>query len=101
MKTTFARIALGATLAFAVAATPLASYASAPRLQEHHDGDHDDHPEYRTNRYYQLGNREGYQDYNRHKQRPEHTHKYRNDTDRQAHDYGYQQGWSGTRYDHH
>ena len=56
-----------------------------------------DHPEYAKNRYYKVGNQEGYQDYKSKKQRPEHKHAYRNDTDRQAHDYGYQQGLQGQR----
>jgi hypothetical protein len=45
-----------------------------------------------------LGNSEGYEDYKRKTQRKEHNHKYRNDDDRKAHDYGYQQGWQGQRY---
>ena len=60
---------------------------------------HDEHPEWHNNDYYRLGNREGYEDYEHKKRREEHEHKYRNDEDRRAHDYGYQQGWSGHRYD--
>lgn len=102
MKNAIHRIAFGAALAIGIAALPCASYASAPHLQEHHDeATHEDHPEYRTNRYYRVGNREGYQDYQRKEQRKEHNHKYRNDDDRHAHDYGYQQGWNGTRYNEH
>ena len=89
------------TTAFAIAVTALPAFAALPSPQEHHDADHNDHPEYRNNKYYRTGNREGYEDYTRKTQRTEHNHKYRNDTDRHAHDYGYQQGWSGTRYNPH
>jgi hypothetical protein len=54
--------------------------------------------DYSNNSYYQLGNREGYQDYGRKQQRKQHRHKYRDDDDRAAHDSGYQQGWSGQQY---
>jgi hypothetical protein len=59
------------------------------------------HPEYSNNKYYQVGNREGYEDYQHKVQRKEHNHKYRNDDDRKAHDYGYQQGWQGQSYSDH
>jgi len=99
MKTGLRTIAVATALAFA--ATTLPAFAALPSPQEHHDADHNDHPEYRTNKYYRTGNREGYEDHNRKVQRTEHKHKYRNDTDRQAHDYGYQQGWNGTPYNSH
>lgn len=40
-----------------------------------------------------------HQDYPRKERCNEHEHKYRNDEDRRAHDYGYDQGWGGHRYD--
>lgn len=55
------------------------------------------HPDYSNNEYYRTGNDEGYQDYKAHKQQ-KHEHEYRNDEDRRAHDYGYQEGWSGRSY---
>jgi hypothetical protein len=42
-----------------------------------------------------VGNSEGYQDYKSKTQRKEHNHRYHNNVDRQAHDYGYQQGLLG------
>jgi len=53
------------------------------------------HPDYSNNEYYRTGNDEGYQDYQAKKRRESHNHQYRNDDDRKAHDYGYDQGWSG------
>ena len=87
---------------FAAAATPAVAHAS--RLQEHHDEmrtDQKDHPEYRNNEFYRTGNREGWEDHQRNERRKEHNHKYKTEDDRRAHDYGYEQGWSGTRYDEH
>jgi hypothetical protein len=70
------------------------------RAMEHHEADRSEHPEYYNNRYYRLGNREGYQDYHRKSRRADaqHRHKYHSDEDRRAHDYGYEQGYGGTRY---
>jgi hypothetical protein len=65
---------------------------------DHHDYTQQQAHEYSSNRYYQVGNREGYVDYQHKTQRKEHNHKYRNDEDRKAHDYGYQQGWQGQSY---
>jgi len=59
------------------------------------------HPDYSNNEYYRTGNDEGYQDYQAKKQREKHEHQYRNDDDRNAHDYGYQEGWSGRSYRDH
>ena len=53
--------------------------------------------DYSNNTYYRTGNEEGYEDYQKKQQRKSHDHKYRNDDDRTAHDYGYQQGWKGER----
>ena len=94
-------ITVAAALSFA--ATALPSFAATPLMQDqdHRDADHHDgHPEYVKNRYYKVGNEEGYKDHLKNQQRPdsEHNHKYRNDDDRKAHDYGYQQGWQGQHY---
>jgi len=56
------------------------------------------HPEYSNNEYYRTGNDEGYQDYQAKKRRDKHEHQYRSDDDRKAHDYGYDEGWSGRTY---
>lgn len=90
-------IAAAFTLTLAVAPTALHASPVATFAQDRDQQHREDHPEYRRNRYYRTGNREGYQDYQRKNQRPEHTHRYRNDDDRKAHDYGYQQGWQGQR----
>ena len=70
--------------------------------QEHHDRAREQsNADYSSNRYYKLGSREGYQDYQRKSQRKEHKHKYRSDDDRRAHDAGYQQGWQGEQGNRH
>jgi hypothetical protein len=93
--------AAAAALSLAGSALP-AHAAPAAQNQEHRDADRqnnsnssNNHTDYSNNSYYQLGNREGYQDYGKKQQRKMHNHKYRNDDDRSAHDSGYQQGWSG------
>jgi len=96
MKNVLRTIAFGAALTVAATAVPSFAAIASPTVQ---DQDHaqSEHPEYANNRFYKLGNQEGYQDYKNKTQRPEHKHAYRNDTDRQAHDYGYQQGLQGQR----
>lgn len=96
--------AVGAALSLAASALP-AHAAPAAQEQEHRDSDRrtssdqmNNHADYSNNSYYQLGNREGYEDYNKKQQRKAHKHKFRNDEDRAAHDAGYQQGWSGQSY---
>jgi hypothetical protein len=106
MKIAFTSIAATAALAMALTALPT-SVAGAQEQrrddnvqQRQYDNDQQrqvQHPDYSRNRYYALGNREGYQDYGRQTQRATHHHSYRNDDDRVAHDYGYQQGYRGTR----
>jgi hypothetical protein len=99
MKNVLRAIAFGAVLTVAATAVPSFAAITYPEVQDSaHDHDHDQaqqHPDYSNNSYYKLGNREGYQDYKKKTQRKEHNHKYRNDEDRQAHDYGYQQGQQG------
>ena len=102
MKNGIRTIAIAGALMFATTALPSLAAATMAGVQdqEHRDRDqaqqqHNDN--YGNNRYYKLENREGYQDYHKKEQRKEHSHKYRNDDDRQAHDYGYQQGWQGQR----
>lgn len=93
--------ALTLALSLGTFAMAIAPRAYAAPLQEHHDEmrtDHDAHPEYYNNRYYRLGNREGWEDHRRNVQRKEHNHHFKTDEDRQAHDYGYHEGWSGTRW---
>jgi hypothetical protein len=74
-----------------------AASPAAAQEQERHETVQTQHPDYSRNSYYKTGNREGYQDYQKKQQRTTHNHKYRNDQDRAAHDYGYQQGWQGQR----
>jgi hypothetical protein len=90
-----------AAAAFAIAATTIPAVAASLAPQDRRDNvqtDRNEHPEYTSNRYYRLGNKEGYDDHRRNVQRKQHNHKFSSDDDRKAHDYGYQQGWSGTRY---
>lgn len=105
MKNALRLMTAAAALSIAASALP-AMAAPAAQEQEHRDSDRRDsdrrdtqqqHPDYSNNSYYRLGNREGYQDYNKKEQRKEHKHKFRSDDDRAAHDYGYQQGWQGQR----
>ena len=98
MKHVLRLIACGAALTFAATAVPSVMAMPLAGIQDR-DRDHQEQPrqEWARNRYYRQGNREGYQDYQRKVQRPEHTHNYRNDDDRHAHDYGYQQGYQGQR----
>lgn len=88
-----------AAAAFSLIIPALPSFAAAPVPQEreHRDADNTNHPDYSNNTYYSMGNREGYQDYQKKQQRKSHKHHYRSDDDRAAHDYGYQQGWQGQR----
>ena len=93
--------ALSLVLSFGAFACTVPAVAHASRLQEHHEEmgvEHNDHPEYYKNRYYRMGNKEGWEDHQRNVQRKEHNHRFHSDDDRRAHDYGYQQGWSGTRW---
>jgi hypothetical protein len=102
MKHVWKRVALGSALtltlatAFPISALPVA----AAQDQDHHDQDRDHdrtRANYTNNNYYQTGNREGYEDYQKKARRKEHNHKYRSDEDRRAHDQGYEQGWQGHR----
>ncbi len=100
MKTRLQTMCLSVALMSALTAAPSFAAPTGVAFQDRdHDRDHDreQHLDYSNNRYYNMGNREGYQDYNKKQQRKEHNHKFRNDDDRRAHDYGYQQGWTGTR----
>ena len=96
MKLVWKRVALGSALALTLAtAFPVTALPAAAQDQDHHDqGDHD-RQNYANNSYYQTGNREGYEDYQKKARRKEHHHKYRTDDDRRAHDQGYEQGWQG------
>jgi hypothetical protein len=98
---------IAATAALAMALTSLPASAAGPQeqrrddnVQQRQNNTQVQHPDYSRNKYYALGNREGYQDYGKKTQRAAHEHNYRNDNDRAAHDYGYQQGWQGTRSYH-
>jgi hypothetical protein len=102
MKFTFASITATGVLATAlIALPPTASGAQDQRPynndQQRQSNTQAQHPDYSKNKYYALGNREGYQDYGKKHERANHNHQYRNDDDRKAHDYGYQQGLQGQR----
>lgn len=102
MKFVFASIAATGILATALTALPPSAAAAQEQRQRSNDDQRQStvqtqHPDYSKNKYYDLGNREGYQDYEKKKERANHNHKYTNDEDRRAHDYGYQQGWRGQR----
>jgi hypothetical protein len=88
----FTALAIGAT-AFSI--TPALAISMA-QDQEHRV--QNQHPDYSNNKYYQLGNKEGLEDHQKNKQRTTHNHNYKTDVDKQAHDYGYQQGWQGQSY---
>jgi hypothetical protein len=99
MKRAITALAASAALGLALVAVPIAAMA-----QDDHRNDNNrvqaqqtQHPDYSRNKYYTLGNREGYQDYQRKTQRTTHNHRYGNDNDRAAHDYGYQRGYQGQR----
>ncbi|MCU1312821.1 MAG: hypothetical protein JWM54_578 [Acidobacteriaceae bacterium] len=88
------------TLSLATAFPVSALLVAAAQDQDHHDQDRDrdrTRANYTNNNYYQTGNREGYEDYQKKVRRKEHNHKYRSDEDRRAHDQGYEQGWQGHR----
>ena len=95
MKKALTALAASAALGLAMVTVPVATAMA----QDDHRNDtiQTQHPDYSKNKFYALGNREGYQDYQRKTQRPNHDHKYGNDNDRAAHDYGYQQGLHGQR----
>ena len=102
MKTELRMIALSTALSLAAIATPsmLGITTAGAQDQDHHDRAQEQPPQdYSKNRYYSVGKKEGYRDYQHKKERKVHDHHYRNEDDHRAHDYGYQQGWQGQRYD--
>jgi hypothetical protein len=99
MKNVLRTIAFGAALTVAATAVPSFAAIVSPAIQDQDHAQSEQHPDYSKNHYYKVGNQEGYQDYKSKTQHPPpHNHAYHNDTDRQAHDYGYQQGLKGQRY---
>jgi hypothetical protein len=100
MKNVLRTIVFASALGLVATAMPsmMAMTFAGAQDQDHHDGGQGQgHPDYSKNRFYKVGNSEGYQDYKHKTQRKEHNHNYRNDEDRQAHDYGYKQGLQGQR----
>lgn len=107
MTKTIKALALGTALVLLPGAS-LTAFAHSPsaKYQDDHDRDHHDHDrdadrnraDYSHNRYYQLGNREGYEDYGKKERRKEHNHQFHRDDDRRAHDAGYENGWQGHQY---
>jgi hypothetical protein len=97
MKFSFATIAATGFLATALFALPPSTAGAQDQRQYNNNNTQTQHPDYSKNKYYALGNREGYEDYGKKQQRANHNHQYHNDNDRKAHDYGYQQGWQGQR----
>jgi len=95
MKNVLRTIVFASALGLVATAMPsmMAMPFTGAQDQDHHNGSHEQgHPDYSNNRFYKVGNSEGYKDYKHETQRKEHNHNYRNDEDRQAHDYGYQEG---------
>jgi hypothetical protein len=54
------------------------------------------HPDHAKDRYYTLGNRDGYHDFKKMRYQ-DHKHKFPNGDDRQAYDQGYEVGRLGGR----
>jgi hypothetical protein len=103
MRKQVQRLAMITTLAIGASALSVAPALAIPTAQDqdHHDQyqkDQTEHPEYAKNQFYQLGNKEGYEDHKKNLQRTNHSHNYKTDEDKKAHDYGYQQGWQGKDY---
>lgn len=104
MKNVLRMAAFGAALCVAASTVPsLAFAAGSVRMQDqNHNGDQDQnrnqaqHPDYANNSHYTQGNNDGYQDY-KHKTHKDHHRKFNKDADRQAYEYGYQQGSQGQR----
>jgi len=92
------RLAMFTAVAIGASAMSVTPALATPVAQDQNHRDQNQHPEYSNNKYYQLGNREGQQDHKRNTQRANHNHNYKTDIDKQAHDYGYQQGWQGQNY---
>jgi hypothetical protein len=89
------RLAMFTALAIGASALNVTPALATPMAQDQDHRDQNQHPEYANNKYYQMGNREGQQDHKKNTQRSNHNHNYKTDVDKQAHDYGYQQGWQG------
>jgi hypothetical protein len=83
--------ALGAGLSLLIPPTALS------QDQDHHDHQsQDQHRDWSTNRYYQMGTHEGTKDhYKNH--RKTHHHKFTNDDDRRAYQAGYENVWHGNQ----
>lgn len=79
---------LGAGLSLLV---PPAALAQDP---DHHDQQFQEHRDWSSNRYYQMGSREGDRDHTRNHRRS-HRHKFRSEDDRQAYQAGYESRWQG------
>jgi hypothetical protein len=91
-------LAMFTALAIGAAALSVTPALAIPTAQDQDHRDQNQHPDYSNNKYYQLGNKEGLQDHQKNVQRTAHTHNYKTDEDKKAHDYGYQQGWQGQDY---
>ena len=105
MKSVIRSIATATAFTVALAAAP-SLFAMTPITPQDRDDhivrrDSDDRAvrqrDYSHDRYYTLGNREGYHDYRRHVNTRKHHHRFRDDDERHAHDFGYQQGLQGRR----
>jgi hypothetical protein len=92
------RLSIVTALAIGASALSVTPALAIPTVQDQDHRDRSEHPEYNNNKYYQMGNKEGIQDHRKNLQRSTHNHNYKTDTDKQAHDYGYQQGWQGQSY---
>lgn len=102
MKFAFTTIAVTGLLATALTVVPTSAAGAQDQTRNNNDQQRQSngqtqHPDYSKNKYYALGNREGYQDHQKKQKRASHNHQFRNDDDRKAHDDGYEQGWQGQR----
>ena len=104
MKNMLRVAAFGAVVSLAASTVPamasMIGFAGAQDQNQNYNHDqnqnHDQaqHQNYSNNPYYKQGTNDGYSDY-KHKTHKEHQHKYPSEADRQAYQYGYQQGLQG------
>jgi hypothetical protein len=93
MKVALRSFAIATALAIGATALPVLAARMPTGHQDRDNARHDDNTQYQNSRYYQMGTREGQQDYSRNK-RMDHRHRFNKDEDRQAYEAGYQQAWS-------
>lgn len=99
MHTQLRRLAMITALTIGATGLMITPALAIPAAQDQEHKDQvQQHPEYANNSFYKLGNKEGIEDHKKNVQRTTHNHNYKTDTDKAAHDYGYQEGWAGHSY---